>query len=136
MPEQVDLANDPELAAALRVAKAWGVPPTIFLGRQRAIRYEYNAAGDVARTVADAEWIQADRELAAAWEAYQATLCPNCGGDLAETLAPENENAYHAKCLGLCFQCRARRVEAEKYEQGGNRFTDLMLFAVTKKDDH
>lgn len=38
--------------------------------------------------------------------AHRASLCPTCGGVLAETTAPENETRYKAELPIECFRCR------------------------------
>lgn len=98
---EFDVAGDPALRATLRTAKAWGVPLSIFLGRQRITTYEYGVNGRIARTVEDPLWLESDIEAAFALEAYEADLCSGCGISMTESTKIENDEKYvvdHIRC--------------------------------------
>ena len=86
------------LRYALRAAKAWRVPPTVFLGE---------------RAVDTAGWTERDSVYAMALEDYEAGLCGGCGGDLAETTKPGNQGRYVGKMSAVCHRCVALAVAAD-----------------------
>jgi hypothetical protein len=47
---------------------------------------------------------------------YEDELCPRCGGNLAETTAPENEDRYVAELPLTCHRCVGFARDHEKYE--------------------
>ena len=106
-----DLAADDALRRALQVARAWGVSPGRFLGREPARRTVYHYGPDgrllAATTEHDPEWTPRDRELALALAAYEAQCCPGCGHHLAETTRPEAEDEYLPGEAIRCHRCTA-----------------------------
>jgi hypothetical protein len=103
----VDVANDPTLRELLQAARAWGVPLSTFLGAKRVTVHFYAEGGRLVRSETETEWTKDDREAALALMAYEADLCPGCGGWLEETTKPENEEKYRPKVIGLCHRCVA-----------------------------
>ncbi len=95
--ERVADDTDP-LRPLLRAAKAWQVPPTVFIRK---------------RTVNTAEWTDDDTALAMVLEDYEAGLCPGGNHPLAETSAPEHADAYRPAPPIRCHYCTAQASMAE-----------------------
>jgi hypothetical protein len=117
----MDLAGNPGLRADLQAARAWGVSPSRFYGRQAVsvTTYEYDdARGRLVRSVttSDPDWTDEDRELAWALQAYDSQSCPGCGGHLPDTTAPEREGAYATSSM-LCHRCVAVEGEQHRYRK-------------------
>lgn len=113
--ERVADDEDP-LRAHLRAAKAWRVPPSVFL------RF---------RTVNTAEWTEQDTHLAMALEYYEAQ-CDDRGHYLPETTKAEHEDAYRPDRQGqqTCHKCRAEDLLGEvlgKEAERGVRTAGLMV---------
>lgn len=90
------VAKDDALRAALRSARTWRVPPTVFLRE---------------RTVDSGGWTDSDTAWALALEDYEAGLCPGGEHVLAETTLPEHEMAYRPDGEGeRCHYCAALRL--------------------------
>lgn len=118
----MDLRAEPGLRAALAVARAWGVRPSLFLGVpvvDEITVYEYDDTGRLMRSTTRREaWTEYDREAALALADLEADECSGCGGDLAETTKRENEYAYVLDREGLrrCHRCTGREIAGKPYE--------------------
>jgi hypothetical protein len=110
------VSSDPGFRRLVQTARAWGVPPTIFLGRKRVTTYYHDGALRQVRAEADAEWTDEDRDLALALAAYEADLCPGCHQPLSETTNPENEDRYKTGRALLCHRCVATEIAGKAYE--------------------
>lgn len=97
--ERVADDSDP-LRTLLEAAKAWHVPPTVFIRK---------------RTVNCTEWTDDDTLLAMALEDYEASLCPGGPHVLAETSKPEYADAYRpdSEKRIRCHKCKASALLAE-----------------------
>lgn len=124
MTELVDeylqrVRDDPGLRAVLRTARAWGVSPGRFLGREpaRAYTVERDDLGRVARVVehTDPEWDDEGRRLALALAMYEADLCSGCGLPRYETNDPANEFRYVPMQAVRCHACTALEVGSKPY---------------------
>lgn len=115
------VANSPELRFALTTARAWGVSPSRFLGRELVQRttYEYDLSGTrtVAVTTTEAEWTDDDRRMALELQDWEAGLCPGCQTSMAETTDPENEGQYVAELPIRCHRCTASVKAMKPYEE-------------------
>jgi hypothetical protein len=109
--------GDAFLRAQLRTARAWGVSPGRFLGREPARRLVYDALGRPVRVEAEPEWLDSDRDLALALTVYEADACPGCGQPLSETTLPEREGRYKAGLAVRCHHCTASALGAEVYRE-------------------
>jgi hypothetical protein len=117
---------DPDypLRSLLQAAKAWRVPPTVFLGD---------------RTVRTAEWdYPQDTQYALALEDYEAN-CDDRGHYLPETTKPEHDDAYRPDRNGqqTCYKCRAEELLGEvlgKEAERGARTSGLMIPLVLDAD--
>lgn len=49
--------------------------------------------------------------------AHRDSLCPNCGGHLADTTAPENARQYKAELPTKCFRCEAFSISHDAYTE-------------------
>jgi hypothetical protein len=107
--------GDAGLRAQLRTARAWGVSPGRFLGREPARRIIRDDLGRPVRVETEPEWTGEDRDLALALTIYEADACPGCGQPLAETTLPEREGRYRAGLAVRCHHCTASALGAEKY---------------------
>ncbi len=85
-----------------RAAKAWRVPPSVFIRK---------------RTVNSAEWTDDDTALAMALESYESGLCPGGNHVLAETSRPDHQDAYRPGEPICCYQCKAEAMVAEVAEK-------------------
>jgi hypothetical protein len=96
--ERVADDGDP-LRHWLRAAKAWRIPPTVFLRR---------------RTVNCTEWTDDDTAYALALEDYEAQ-CDHAGHYLPETTKAEHEDAYRPdpEQRTRCHKCRAQALVDE-----------------------
>lgn len=109
------LRGDAFLRAQLRTARAWGVSPGRFLGREPARRLVRDDLGRVVRVETEPEWTGEDRDLALALTVYEADACPGCGQPLSETTKPENEVRYVAGQAIRCHHCAASARGAKLY---------------------
>lgn len=124
------VATDAAFRAALVAARSWGARPTEFLGLPVVSVHELDPAGRVVR-VERAGWSDDDRELAMALAVFEADACPGCGGQIAETTSPENEERYEAKIQAKCHRCYALAIvqaQAEKLPNPGS----LLIGATLK----
>jgi hypothetical protein len=104
------------LRRRLQAARAWRIPPTVFLRK---------------RTVNSTEWDDEDTSLAMALEDYEAE-CDDRGHYLPETTKPEHDDAYRAdrNRQQTCYKCRAEDVLGEvlgKEAERGVRTAGLMI---------
>src|SRR4030095_13235889 len=127
----VDVAGDPTWRALAEAARAWGVPLSIFLGRKQATEYEY-FAGKLVRSVTEPLWLEEDRQAAIDLLAYEQSLCPGCGGDIAETTAADAEDGYEAVDPLLCHRCVAKEQYAKKWQD--HPHPDALLISVQRKN--
>lgn len=106
----MDLADDPTLRTVVKLAQAWGVSPSRFMGAQRIVTYEYDKpSGRLLAAIEAPEWTDEDRELAFALEEYEAQCCPE-GHYLPETSKSEHQEAYRAEAPISCHYCKAQAV--------------------------
>jgi len=114
------VADSPELRFTLQTARAWGVSPSVFMGREirTTITYEYDVTGVRSIAVATQEplWTEEDRAMAMELQDYEAGLCPGCGTPLAETTKAEHEFAYVAKDPIRCHRCTASQRAMTAHE--------------------
>lgn len=101
----------------LRVARAWGVPPSRVLGgRTVDVVVECDPAGRPIRHVT-LPWDVSDVAFALALEQVEAGTCDGCGHPLAETTNPLNEGRYKADLPVRCHACTELAAAAEPYRQ-------------------
>lgn len=139
----VDLATDPTLRRALQVARAWGVAPGRFLGRESVRRTVYERAPD-GRILAAVEyvegWSENDRALALALADYEADCCTGCGHPLADTTRPEAEDEYLPGDAIRCHFCTAAyqlaAIHAQAPHRDALRFTVRRAAGAVPVDDH
>lgn len=109
---------DPGLRAALEAARAWGVSPSRFLGREPATAVVPALDGSGGwRFVREPEWLEDDQALALALGIYEAGLCPGCRHPLSETAQPEREGLYRARPPVRCHRCTASSMAADQYSE-------------------
>lgn len=126
-----DLAADDALRRVVQAARAWGVSPGRFLGREPARRtvYHYDQAGRLlaAETLVEPEWTDYDRALALALADFEAESCPGCGHPLAETTDPEAEYRWTPGPAIRCHRCtaayQARDIHATSPQPQALHFT-------------
>lgn len=97
------LADDKDpMRVDLQTARSWHVSPTMFLGE---------------RTEGPA-WTMQDTEYARALAVFEASLCPGCAHDLAETTNPANEGRYEVDPTQtvICHRCAGRASAAKQFE--------------------
>jgi hypothetical protein len=106
-----------QLRYLLRGARAWRVPPSVFIGE---------------RTVRTSEWEDVDTALAMVLEDYEAA-CDERGHYLPETTKPEHDGAYRPDPGGksTCYKCWLEALMAEVAEERGEDtagvFTPIVL---------
>lgn len=122
---------DPALRVAVETARAWGVSPGRFLGREPAVTVTPTQDGGF-RVARAPEWDDEARGLALALAAYEAELCPGCRQPLAETTAPENEGRYVAAAPVLCHRCAASSMAGEAYQD--HPHASALLLQVELRD--
>jgi hypothetical protein len=112
-------ANDPTHRAMLKVARAWGVPPSVVIGQEpgqeTAIVHQYDDSGRLVRSVVEQSWSEDDISSAVSLLVYEADSCPGCGDQLSETTAPENEFAYKVGLPVRCHRCTASGIASDQY---------------------
>jgi hypothetical protein len=84
--------------AALEYCAPRGIPLSVFIDQ----RVVYPG---------DPQWTGKDAAAALWWQAEQDKRCDGCGGNLVETLDPDNEDRYRAEGV-WCHRCRAIQREA------------------------
>lgn len=62
---------------------------------------------------------------------YRALRCPQCGGELAVTTAPENEDRFKAEPPVQCFRCLAFARDHEEYRE--ERHPHTLLHIVPRR---
>ncbi len=65
-------------------------------------------------TTTEVEWDDTQRNWMLALAAWRASRCPGCGGDLAETTNPDNQNRYLTEAL-RCHRCTALHMSAAEW---------------------
>lgn len=60
------------------------------------------------------EFNELDRGWMLALARYRSERCPGCGGSLAETTNPDNEDHYHTTAL-RCFKCTSQSLSAQQF---------------------
>jgi hypothetical protein len=91
--------TDPYDRAIVEAARAWAVPPSIFLGR-----VHLDGVPD---------WLEDDQRAALDLLAYEAQLCPGCKQPMAETTDPANEFRYVAEPPIRCHRCTTTSVASD-----------------------
>lgn len=132
------VAASADLRAALAAARAWGAPPSVFLGRELTTRYEYDpGTGRMSASTPEAAWTQDDRDLAVALLDWEADLCAGCHTPLAETTAAENEENYRVEVGARCHKCTAL-AQMEKTVQDKAHPSAILLRATlkTREQEH
>lgn len=114
--------DDDPLRGMLRAARAWGRPPSVFMGRAVVTTYQNDRAGRLVRSETH-EWTWQDREMALALQDYEARLCRGCGGDLTETTKPENQHRYKGEMAYVCHRCVALEVASDVKHPHPNALT-------------
>jgi hypothetical protein len=107
--------DDPGHRAVLEAARAWGVAPSIFMGRVRN-----------STATQWVEWTEDDRSAALDLLAWEAALCPGCKHPLAETTEAENEERYSARVTAQCHRCTALEI-AQDAAQNHPHPTSLLI---------
>lgn len=119
--EEPTVANSPELRFTLETARAWGVSPSVFLGREVATRitYDRDLFGTVVAIghVQESLWNDEDRKMAMELQDYEAGLCQGCRTSLSETTDPANEYGYVAQAPIRCHKCTASERAMKPYEE-------------------
>lgn len=138
MLEDPDPAADPQLREELLAARAWGVSHRRFCGWEprRVTTFEYDDAGRVVRsvTVTEPEWDDEQRELVYALAQYEASLCPGCGGDLAETTSPEAEYGYTRAGPERCYRCQMLAMYQEADGEAKTPQPDSLLYGLRRRE--
>jgi hypothetical protein len=116
--ERVADPDDP-LRYLLQAARAWRVPPTVFLRT---------------RTVNTTEWTEQDTTLAMALEDYEAGLCPGGNHPLAETSRSEHADAYRPGERIRCHYCKAQALIAEVAEKSQENLAGVLTPIVLDAD--
>lgn len=136
------VANNPQLRFTLETARAWGVSPSRFLGREqvRTVQHEYDLMGNLVRSVEtmEPEWTDEDRTMAMELQDYEAGLCPGCRYPMAETTAPENEFAYQAELPLRCHRCTAseRAMKAHEGKEAPSALYMQIALRGANNDNH
>jgi hypothetical protein len=68
------------------------------------------------RSVSDVEWDETEQGWMLALGLHRAGRCPGCGGDLAVTTDPENEDRFRHELPLQCQRCVAFARAGEAYE--------------------
>lgn len=82
-----------------------------------------------------ADWSDDDRGWALAWIEHEAAKCPGCGGWLAETTDPANDDAYVADLPVRCFRCSALHGQQEHYKDHPNRAAQVLWPVRLRRKD-
>lgn len=131
---KLDPAN-PAHRAVIRAARAWGVPPSQFMGEARdtVTTYEYDVSGRLARAVSCApKWTADDQDAALDLLAYEDGLCPGCHHPLDETTMPEHEYAYAAEEAVRCHRCTTSQRASEHYQ--GNEVPSALFIPIVLRE--
>ena len=90
------------LRVDLQTARSWHGPPTMFLGERRE----------------GSAWTAQDTAYARALADFEASLCPGCAHDLAETTNPANEGRYEVDPAQtvICHRCAGRASAAKQFK--------------------
>jgi len=74
---------------------------------------------------------------ALAWDAErkraEADACPGCGGSLAETTDPDNEDRWTGQVV-RCHRCKARSTASHQLGQDVDR-SSLLVYTVKDAED-
>lgn len=137
MLEDPDPATDLQLRAELLAARAWGVSHRRFCGLEPATTttYEYDDAGRLVRSVTrpEPEWDDEQREMAYALARWEASLCPGCGGDLAETTSPEAEHGYRRVGPQRCYRCQMVEMYQEAEAEAKTPQPSSLLYQLERR---
>lgn len=131
-----NLASDPAVRRALKVAQSWGISPRRFAGWEPALitTYQHDEGGRIVRSVTtpEPEWDEDDRQLALDLAEYESALCGACGHPLTETTAPENETAYVAGPAVRCHRCTAAERAQSAYQDSPQ--PGALMIPIGRKD--
>lgn len=86
------------------------MPPSQLRGRPTRTTYVYNDPeypDRVTATYTASPWTDEDRLLMLAWDAYQRTLCPDCGHPRDKAWHPDNDGWFEVTREVVCHACTA-----------------------------
>jgi hypothetical protein len=85
-------------------------------------------------SVPDAEWDEQEQAWMLALKQYRDSRCPHCGGDLAVTTDPKNEDSFRHELPLQCFRCVgfARGREAYRDEPHADTLLHLVQQRPTR----
>lgn len=137
--DDLDPGTDPQLRAELLAARAWGVSHKRFCGWEprTVTTYEYDEGGRLVRsvTVTEREWDDDQRELAYGLARWEASLCPGCGGDLAETTDPSAEYAWRRTGPQRCYRCQMLEMYQEAEAKAQTAQPQSLLYQLERKPE-
>jgi hypothetical protein len=114
-----------------------GISPKRFGGWEptETTRYVRDRHGKVIKTITthEVEWDSDQQSLMLALAEYRLQFCPDCGGELDETMKPENEFAYTAIGPWLCWGCQAVGRARDNYNDAHPRATNPNRWILKKK---
>lgn len=79
--------------------------------------YERDADGNIVASVSvtESEWDEQEQAWMLALAAWRMSRCPGCGGNLAETTDPANEEQYRTE-TSRCHRCTAQAITAAQFQ--------------------
>jgi uncharacterized protein with PIN domain len=96
------------------------------------VTYYETRRGVVVSSRPESEWDDQSQAEMLALAAYRKTRCPNCGGDLGETTAAENEDRYLHEPPLQCFRCVGLARSAEAWKDRDHAHTYLHLVKLKR----
>ena len=83
---------------------------------------------------AESEWSDAEQDKMLALAHYEATLCPKCGGPIAECTDPANEGKYKTDPPTRCHKTTAQIMATEDWDK--RKHTGALLLSTHLQFSH
>lgn len=123
--------ENPDHRRVLQSARAWGISPSRFMGRE-PVETVSRVEGQEVHT-REPEWTSEDRQAAVDLLNWEAATCSGCGHSLAETSSADRQYAYVASLPVRCHYCTAVELAQESYSE--NPQPSALHFPVTLKEE-
>lgn len=110
------LDNDPDLRAEVEAAERLGVSVKRFRGWEPVTTHTHDEDGLHTTSTVETEWDEVEHGWMIALALWRENRCPFCGGDLALTTDPVNEDVYRHELPIQCYRCVAFARAHEEYD--------------------
>lgn len=103
-----------------------------FLGWEPTTFFSYDDEDRMVASKPEVEWDETQQNYMLALADYRATLCPVCGGPMADCTAPENERKFKTDLPTRCHRQTATLAAQEGIEKSS--FPGALMFRTVLMD--